>query len=438
MKRRQFLTVAAGTAAAAAGIQSLLETPRARAATDAARTPVTFWQFNTDTPSLNTWRKAIAAFEAKNPDVVVNMVVVPWSEQAQKLTTAISTGAAPDVSMMGNDVVAEYAAINALAPLDSYFQAWSHEVGHDITGDIYAGDHAYYRYNGHWYASPLAEETRLIYYRKSMLAAAGLDPAKPPRTYQDVLAMAQKLNKPAKGVYGWGVPGAVAYFTLQTFSPIYLAWGARYLNAKGLCGFDSPEFRAALTFYTDLYTKHKVTPPDSPVYDNSKLEPLFQAGKLAMLIDGPWLLNQITDASLKADIGLAQLPSGPKGRAAFLGGWPLVLWSQSRNKDAAFRFIRYITDPAQGLPAVCQGMGQLPGRKSISTVAPWNAAPLDIFINQLNFAYPYQYPHQEIPQMGALEPDAVQTAVQNVMLGKASVDQATKALVGHINSVLQP
>ena len=40
------------------------------------------------------------------------------------------------------------------------------------------------------------------------------------------------------------------------FFTFYLAWGAQYINAKGLCGFDTPEFRAALQFYTDIYTKY--------------------------------------------------------------------------------------------------------------------------------------------------------------------------------------
>src|SRR5579875_2869077 len=153
MKRRAFLKAATQTAAVAAVAPAAFEAPRviAEAATAKAATTVTFWQFNTDTPSVNAWKKTISAFEAKNPDVKVNMVIVPWSEQAQKLTTAISTGAAPDVSMMGNDVVAEYAAINALAPLDDYFAAWSKQVGHDVTQDICPGDHAYYKYNGHWY-----------------------------------------------------------------------------------------------------------------------------------------------------------------------------------------------------------------------------------------------------------------------------------------------
>ncbi|HKC76699.1 MAG TPA: sugar ABC transporter substrate-binding protein [Chloroflexota bacterium] len=439
MERRTFLKGVAQSAVAAATLSPALEASRVLAAPVAmSQTTVTFWQFDTGTPALASWRTAIADFEAHNRDVKINMVIVPWQEQAQKLTTALSTGTPPDVSMMGNDVVAEYANIGALAPLDSYFQAWSKQVGHDITQDFYPGDHLYYRYKGHWYASPISEETRLVYYRKSMLKSAGIDPAKAFQTYQSMRQAALALTKPAKKIFGWGMPGGINYFTLQTFMTFYLAWGARYLNAKGLCGFDTPEFRAALTFYTNLYRKDHVTPPDTPIYDEVKLSSLFQAGKLAMMIDGPWLWTGITDKALLNDIGLAQLPRGPKGRFAFLGGWPLVLWARSGNKDATFRFIQYITDPTKAMTTVCLGNGVLPGRKSLADKAPWNRMPNSIFVSQLNLAYPYQYPYPEIPQMGSLEVDAVQTPVQNVMLGRASVNKATTDLVHHINSVLHP
>jgi ABC-type glycerol-3-phosphate transport system substrate-binding protein len=439
MKRQDFLKAAGQSAAAAALLPAAatLDPAGALAApAKAGQTTVTFWEFNTDTPSLTIWRKVIAGFEAKNPDVKINMQIVPWSEQAQKLTTAVGTGSAPDVSMMGNDVVAQYAAIGALAPLDHYFDAWSTSVGHNITADFYPGDHLYYNYKGHWYASPLCEETRLIYYRKSLFQQAGLDPNKPPLTFQQMLQAAQKLNQPSKGLYGWGIPGGINYGTVQTFMVVYLAYGARFLNAQGLCGFDTPEFRAALQYYTDLYTKYKVTPPDTTT--NINLESEYEAGKLAMVIDGPWLWVQMADGAVKNDTVLAQLPRGPKMRAAFLGGWPLVMWAQSKVKDATFRFIKYVTDPAQAMSSFCYGAGQLPGRKSLAVKAPWTAMPNQIFINQLNFAYPYQYPYREIPQMGSLEVSAVQTAVQNVMLGRATVDQATKDLVTHINAVLQP
>lgn len=439
MKRSDFLKAAAQTAVVAAVAPAALDAPRviAEAAAARATATVTFWQFNTDAPSISAWKKTIAGFEAANPGIKVNMQIVPWSEQAQKLTTAIATGTAPDVSMMGNDVVAQYANTGALVQLDPYFAAWSREVGHDITTDILPGDHLYYRYKGHWYGSPIAEETRLVYYRKSMLQKAGVNPARAFATFESMRQAAIAVNKPAQKVYGWGLPMGISYFTLQTFMNFYLGWGARYLTSAGACGFDSPQFRQALTFYTNLYTRDRVTPPDSPVYDNSKLEPLWAADKLAMMIDGPWVLNIYPDKKLTADTGLAFVPAGPAGRFGFLGGWPLVMWSQGKNHDATFKFVRYATDPRKDLKTLAQGLGQLPGRKSLADVAPWSTAPVNIFMKQLQFAYPYQYPAAEIPQMGALEPDVVQTAVQAVATGKSSVAQATADMVTHINQVLQ-
>src|ERR1035437_958777 len=85
MERRTFLKVAAQTAAAAAILPPVLETANAVAApAQANQTKVTFWQFQTDNNSLAAWRKIISDFNAKNRDVLVEMVIVPWAEQAQK------------------------------------------------------------------------------------------------------------------------------------------------------------------------------------------------------------------------------------------------------------------------------------------------------------------------------------------------------------------
>jgi len=210
------------------------------------------------------------------------------------------------------------------------------------------------------------------------------------------------------------------------------------LNEEGRCGFDSPEFREALTYYTNLYTEDRVTPPDTPTYGNAQLEELFQQGRLAMMIDGPWLYRALQEAEVDFldAVDIAVVPRGPAGRFGFLGGWPLVLWKNAENKDAAFRWIRFATDPEGYLPQLAAASGILPGRRSIVDTEPWNTEPLDVFAEQLEFAYPYQYPEPEIPQMGALEVDAVQTAVQSVMLGQATVDDATVALCQRIDEAL--
>lgn len=418
---------------AAAAAPALLRFPDMAHAQDP--TTVTFWQFSTEQFAIDSWTAGIAEFEKLNPGITVNMELVPWADQHQKLITGLTTGALPDVSMLGNNVVAEFQALDALEPLTPYFTAWSEEIGRDITEDIWPGDELYYKLGADWWGSPVAEETRCLYYRKDLVSAAGLDEAGP-GTWERAREYALALTR--DGVYGFGIPGGITYPTLQTFMSVYLGYGARMLKDDGTCGFDSPEFREALTYYTNLYLVDKVTPPDSPTYDNQPLRQLFGQGKLGMFIEGPSLwteLNQNKPDFLES-VGVAPVPSGAEGRFGFLGGWPLVMWKTAKDKEATFKWIRFATDPDGYLYQLATTLGQLPGRKSLVSKEPWTAAPLDVFAKQLDEAYPYQYPNAEIPQMGSLEVDAVQTAVQSVMLGQASVDDATLALVDRVNSAL--
>lgn len=419
-------------AAVAAAVAPAVLTGGRRAAAQDAKT-VTFWQFSTTQFVIDAYNAAIAAFHEANPGITVNMEIVPWSEQQQKLVTGLTTGALPDVSMLGNNVVAQFQALGALEPLTTYFDAWSKEAGSDIAKDIWPGDELYYFLHDDWWGSPVAEETRCLFYRKDLLEKAGI--AAPPTTWDEARDTAKKLT--ADGVFGFGVPGGIEYDTIQTFMSVYLGYGARFLK-DGKCGFDSPEFRQALTYYTNLYLEDKVTPPDTPTYGNPQLEQLFLDGKLAMLVDGPWFYRSLQDAKVPFldNVGIATIPAGPAGQFGFLGGWPLVLWKTAKDKDAAFAWIKFATDPNGYLPQLAKASSMLPGRRSLANTEPWDTAPLDTFGKQLEFAYPYQYPDPEIPQMGSLEVDAVQTAVQSVMLGQASVDDATLKLVARVNDAL--
>lgn len=396
---------------------------------------VVFWQFSTEDFAIAAWEAAIEAFEAANPDVRVKMEIVPWADQHQKLITGLASGALPDVSMLGNNVVAEFQALGALTPVTEYYEQWSDEVGRDVTEGIWPGDTFYYNLDGDWWATPIAEETRCIYYRKDLLAEAGLN--------EEALGTFDSLREAAiatttDGVYGLGIPGGINYATIQTFMSVYLGFGARFLNEDGLCGFDTEEFRQALTWYTNLYVEDEVTPPDTPTYDNETLAQLFIDGRIGMMVQNPGLWTQLQNAApdFLDDVGIAMVPEGPAGRFGFLGGWPLVLWKTSENPDAAFRWMRFASDPDGALAELATASGNIPGSRDLADIEPWDSEPLNVFVEQMEIAVPYQYPDEAISQMGTLEVDAVQTAVQAVMLGQMSVDDATVALVDRINQVL--
>jgi ABC-type glycerol-3-phosphate transport system substrate-binding protein len=396
---------------------------------------VTFWQFDTAKASIDAYKTAIKDFEKKNPTITVDMQIVPWSDQQQKITTALASGALPDVSMLGNDVVAQYAANGALAPLDSYVAGWSKAEGIDVKKDMYAGDISYYTYKDKLYGSPVADETRMVYYNKDLFQQAGLDPNTPPATWDEM----EKDAKALKSVVSvpWSAPMSKQYVTVQTFMSVYLSYGASLFDSKGKCGLDTPEFKDALTWYTGI-AKQGLTSPDAVNATSDDIANLFSNGKAGMLIDGPSRYNAIKAANpdLFKNIGVAAIPAGPKGQFGFLGGWPLVMWNTSKVKDAAAKWIHYATSPDGALSQIAQTSGILPGRKSLASKAPWTDAPYDQFAKQLSKAYAYQYPAGPSPKMGEIETASIQTAVQQVASGALSVNDATKALCTDINGIL--
>ena len=400
-------------------------------ASPAGTQEVVFWQFSDREAEINAYNALIQKFEAANPGIKIKMEIVPWTDQQEKLTTALASGGLPDVSMLGNNVVAQYQHIGALAPLDDYVAAESTKRGDDITKDFWPGDKLYYYLDNHWWGMPVAEDTLGLFYRKDLFQAAGLQP---PTTWDEFKTAAQKLTK--AGVYGAGLLQSIDYVTLQAFMSVYLSYGARFLNDQGQCGFDTPEFKQALDYYTSIF-KSGWAPPDSGTYAFPDMEAQWKAGKLAMFIDSAYLWADTNSAApdVGKNMGVATVPSGPKGKFAFLGGWPLVLWNTSKVKDAAAAWIMFATN-AENVVELDRAAGQLPGRVSGASLDPWNKEPYTVFLGQMPNAYPYQYPDPEIPQMGGLEVSAVQTAVQSVALGKASLDEATKTLCNTINEAV--
>jgi len=396
---------------------------------------VVFWEFNTDQPSINAYKHAIAEFEKLNPTITVDMQVVPWTEQEQKITTALVSGGLPDVSFLGNDVVAQYAHDGALAPLDSYMAGWSKQEGHNITADYWPGDPYYYHLNGHWYGAPMADETSMVFYRADLFRKAGLNPDVPPTTWPQLLADAQKLKKVT--AIPWSITESKDYNTIQTLISVWLADGAHMLTSQGQCGFETPQYKEALTYYTSI-SKQGLAPTDAVNLGETQEDDLFTSGKAGILIDGPWIYTTIQQQNPKLlpDVRMALIPGGSAGEYGFLGGWPLVMWQTSTHKAAAAKWIEYATSPKGAMNAIDSVSGFLPGRVSLMTQAPWTSTPWTQFAQQMKSAYPYQYPAPEIPQMGKIEVETVQDSVQRVASGAQSVDQSTAQLCQTMNAEL--
>src|SRR5688572_16043413 len=131
-------------------------------------------------------------FERANPGIRVKVQQLPWTAAHEKLLTAFAGGATPDLCQLGNTWIPELVALGALEPLDRSV-ATSAVVHAD---DYFAGIWETNRIGGALYGVPWYVDTRLVFYRRDLLNAAGF-PA-PPTTWPQWARMMAAIEKQAR------------------------------------------------------------------------------------------------------------------------------------------------------------------------------------------------------------------------------------------------
>jgi len=283
----------------------------------------------------------------ENPGVKVSVTPVDWGQAVTKLQTAIAGNTTPDVSQMGTDMMGQFGATGAFdtVPADvdpgQYFKsAWDT----NLVGGAASGVP--------WYV-----ETRLLYYRKDIAEKAGI--TSPPATWDDLKTMAKAMQE--KGGAKWGI--SLGTKNWQEYFPFLWSNGGDVVDASGAPALNSPQAVEALTFY-DSFFKDGLTPKSVP--EGFDITPAFVKGDNPMFFSGPWHLGLIKTAG-GADFdgkwAIAPMPKKVSG-TSFLGGSNVVVFKASKNKDAAWAFVRFLSEPktqalwyttATDLPAVTAG-----------------------------------------------------------------------------------
>jgi multiple sugar transport system substrate-binding protein len=189
------------------------------------------------------------------------------------------------------------------------------------------------------YIVPLVTEWQVLYYRKDLLAGAGL---KVPANFDDLEAVAKKLNSDSTAGFASRGKGAAAVTQLSSY--VY-NFGGLYLD-KGVAVFDSKPAVDAIQFYGKMLGNYGPKGVTSMSWEN--IMPLFQAGKVAMWTDASVFYGQIIDPAktqLGADkVGIANFPAGPKTNSPFIvTSWGMAVAKQSKKKDLAMKFIDWAT-----------------------------------------------------------------------------------------------
>ncbi|MDQ3127766.1 MAG: sugar ABC transporter substrate-binding protein [Chloroflexota bacterium] len=286
---------------------------------------LTVWAMGNEGTKLKTLADA---FMKDNPDVKVSVTPVDWGQAVAKLQTAIAGGTTPDVSQMGTDMMGQFGATGAFetVPADidksAYFEsAWNTNI---VDGAVVGVP---------WYV-----ETRLLYYRKDIAEKAGI--TAPPATWDDLKTMAKAMQE--KGGAKYGI--SLGTKNWQEYFPFLWSNGGNVVDDAGKPVLNSPEAVEALTFYNSFFTEG-LTPKSVP--EGFDITPAFVKGDYPMFFSGPWHLSLIKEAGgadFASKWAIAPMPKKASA-TSFLGGSNVVVYKNSKNKDAAWAFVKFLSDP---------------------------------------------------------------------------------------------
>ncbi|WP_443224340.1 ABC transporter substrate-binding protein [Streptomyces sp. 4N509B] len=249
------------------------------------------WQAADGTFSL-WWQELIAEFERAHPDVRVDFYALPFDSYVDQLTIRFAAGDRPEIVHLPARNAAEFAGRGWLTSLDDrlrrtdILRTWT-PLQEEMALD---GEHHGVLLLGYGYT---------LYYNQRLLASVG---AEVPTTTEEMIAAAEAIT--GHGVYGFGATTAPNPDNYTELAAFVVGGGGALSTDDGGFTADSDAAIAGL----DLYRRALAQAPQG--IQSQQRNELFLTGKIAMLLDGPFFLNELGAATdtVRPDLQVARAP----------------------------------------------------------------------------------------------------------------------------------
>jgi multiple sugar transport system substrate-binding protein len=290
--------------------------------------PIRFWHF-WDAASVDP---LLREFEAEHPGIRVEAEQLTWKSGLEKIQAAIASGTQPDLCELGSEWVLRFAHEGVLEDLTPVYA--------ELADSFMMWESA--RWRGRVYGLPWLQGSRALFYNIDLFEKAGLDPARPPETWDELLDAARRIDELPGDVSGFGLNSGERYVLYKKFMAFAWGNGGGIIDGEGRVVFDSPANEEALDFYRKLAAfslKEK----------QEVLDHYFKSGQLGMQVSGAWNLKNYAIEAPGLRYGVALVPKPAAGRgehASFAGAEMLVVYAKSERKADALALARFL----QGYP----------------------------------------------------------------------------------------
>ncbi|PRY13930.1 ABC transporter substrate-binding protein [Kineococcus rhizosphaerae] len=327
------------------------------------------WFPGTNQTEIDLVTKTIVPQFEKDHGVRVEVTYLDWGDLSTKLNAAFAAGTAPDVFGHGPAAVADFVVNDRLEDLSPFVAKLPGDDRDDLSAALPGG-----QVDSRQYLIPLSLQGSLIAYRAADLTAAGLDPDRPPATWEELHDAALRLTaRDGDRITRSGL--LLASHPIgrqQSFATLLASTGGRQLTDSdpAKASFATAEGETALDYLTALWRGNPAVAADLGEDWTSlptEQQPLV-TGRAAMTMLTATVAQTIATAHPEFDLRVVPPLPLAGGEPGVLGGAGpgLMINKDSVNKDLAWRFITYFIDPATST-TYTQGVGAIPVRRSAST-----------------------------------------------------------------------
>jgi multiple sugar transport system substrate-binding protein len=385
---------------------------------------LTFWNY-WDGKNGEVVQSLIDRYNAEHSDVNIENVFIGWGELLPKLQIAVAGGDAPDFAAGDMAWMPYLANSGALTPLDSFIAA----SGIDID-DFYPALLDVNHYNDAYYGLPVSTNNLELYINNDLFTAAGLDPANPPTTWDELAEIATSCANPDAGVTGMELftqPGEGLTWQFQVY--LWQAGGEFLTEDLTQAAFNTEAGQEALQYWLDLI--------DSGAYAISDWG-LFGQGQSCMVMDGSWMVGVFAD-SAPFEFSVAPMPYPAGGQPATnMGGEHIfILADDEARQQAAWDFIAWFTSPEVQVEWDME-TGFTPIRDAVATDQSYLTFLQENEPRLLPFVDMQQYARNRPPvQVYAELSDVFSGMLERALYGQMSVADALSAAEIAVNSLLR-
>lgn len=330
----------------------------------------------------NAMQVAVDAYKAVHPEVTIDLLKLSGADVYQKTVIDSKTGSGTyDLLFIDDPNSMQYQKAGWLENLDAFYK----KAGSKVDSDFIASTIDLCRFpngpKGKLYSLPFVGNVSLFAYRTDLFAKYGLPE---PKTWTDVLAAAKKISE------GEGVDMNAVMFRgvkgnpiVTVYLPIFWAFGGEILDKNGAPTLNSPAGMKAINYFLELA---KYAPKGTPMNNTAQVRDTLLAGGAAITPEiWPAWLGSLDDPAKSNVVGKVKVikhPGEVTKSASMNGIWHIAMSSSSKNKQAAFDFLQFVTSKdIQKKMAIQAGLP--PSRSSVYDDAevlklrPWYPAVRD-------------------------------------------------------------